>query len=121
MGALTEDGRPPAAGLEYLLVPYEHGGRLPARRAAGSGKAGPPVIVVAGSVQGPPGSGFAREITPAQRRIMVMRAAKAQKDGLFLAYPVFGPMAGPDQAYNALRDEFMFDTVRRGLARGPDK
>ena len=52
---------------------------------------------------------------------MVMRAAKAQKDGLFLAYPVFGPMAGPDQAYNALRDEFMFDTVRRGLARGQEK
>ena len=46
---------------------------------------------------------------------MVMRAAKAQKDGLFLAYPVFGPMAGPDQAYNALRDEFMIDTVRRSL------
>ncbi len=119
VGALTEDGRPPAAGLEYLLVPYEHGGRLPARRAAGSGKAGPPVIVVTGSAQGPPGSGFAREITPAQRRIMVMRAAKAQKNGLFLAYPVFGPMAGPDQAYNALRDEFMFDTVRRGLENGP--
>ena len=115
VGALTEDGRAPHAGLDYLLVPYEHGGRLPARRAAGSGKAGPPVIVVAGSAQGPPGSGFAREITPAQRRLMVMRAAKAQKDGLFLAYPVFGPMAGPDQAYNALRDEFMFDTVRRGL------
>ena len=121
VGALTEDGRAPAAGLEYLLVPYEHGGRLPVRRVAGSGKAGPPVIVVAGSAQGPPGSGFAREITPAQRRIMVMRAAKAQKNGLFLAYPVFGPMAGPDQAYNSLRDEFMFDTVRRWLASGPGK
>lgn len=121
VGALTEDGRAPAAGLAYLLVPYEHGGRLPAWRVAGSGKAGPPVIVVAGSAQGPPGSGFAREITPAQRRIMVMRAAKAQKNGLYLAYPVFGPMAGPDHAYNALRDEFMFDTVRRGLASGPEK
>ena len=42
-----------------------------------------------------------------------MRAAKAQKDGLFLAYPVFGPLATGDRAYDALRDEFMLDTLKR--------
>lgn len=116
VGAHLDGGSVPLAGLDYILLSYEHGGKLPTHRASGpGGKGGPPVIVVAGSSHGPPGSGFAKGITPAERRIMVMRAAKAQKNGLIFAYPVFGPMAGPDQAYNALRDEFMIDTVRRGI------
>ena len=116
VGAYLDGGAAPQAGLDYIILSYEHGGKLPTRRASGpGGKGGPPVIVVAGSSHGPPGSGFARGITPAERRIMVMRAAKAQKNGLIFAYPVFGPMSGPDQAYNALRDEFMIDTVRRGI------
>ena len=115
VGAYLDGSSVPQAGLDYILLSYEHGGKLPTRRAGSGGKGGPPVIVVAGSFHGPPGSGFARGITPAERRLMVMRAAKAQKNGLIFAYPVFGPMAGPDQAYNALRDEFMIDTVRRGM------
>ena len=116
VGGFVDGGGVPPAGLDYVLIPYEHGGKPPARPASGpSVKGSPPVIIVAGAAQGPPGKGFALGITPAERRIMVMRATRAQKAGLIFAYPVFGPMAGPDRAYNALRDEFMLDTVRRSL------
>lgn len=116
VGAYLDKGPLPQIRLDYILLYYEHGGAFPGYGASGiGGNGGPPVIVVAGSAHGPPGSGFARGITPAERRLMVMRAAKARKHGQVFAYPVFGPMSGPDQAYNALRDEFMMDTVRRGL------
>ena len=116
VGGVVEGGGPPPAGLDYVLLSYAHGGKFPVRHTAGpSGKGGPPAIIVVGAFDGPPGSGFAKGITPAERRLMVMRASRAQKDGLTFAYPVFGPMSGPDQAYNALRDEFMIDAVRRGL------
>ena len=116
VGGFVDGGGLAPAGLDYILVSYEHGGRIPARPGSGPGaRPTPAVIMVAGSAQGPPGKGFAQGITPAERRLMVMRASKAQKQGLVFAFPVFGPMSGPDRAYNALRDEFMIDTVRRGL------
>jgi hypothetical protein len=110
VGGFVEEGRGESFGLDYIFVPYEHDGPLPPTPASG-----PQVIMLASSAAGPPGKGFARGIAPAARRLMVLRAAGAQKNGLSFAYPVFGPMSGQNQAYNALRDEFMLDTVRRCL------
>jgi hypothetical protein len=112
LGAFVRHAGESFAGLEYRMLPCERGGALPPAPAAPDEA---PLIMVMGSAAGPPGSGFARGITPAERRITMLRASRAQKGRLFLAYPVFGPMAGSDRAYNALRDEFMLDAVRRAL------
>ena len=116
VGGYLDGGSPSSVDLDYLLVHYEDAIENSAWRAPGmAGEGDAQVILVAGSAKGPPGSGFAMGKTPAERRLMVMRASRSQKDGLAFAYPVFGPMADRDRAYNSLRDEFMLDTVRRGM------
>ncbi len=124
-------------GQDYSLVCYGNGGgslderiRAGGKRAdfAAAGAAGRsggvpgrasktplPVLVLSGASFSPNGEGFAMGKTPSQRRIMVMKAAKAQKKGVWYAFPVFGPLASEDKAYDAGRDEFMLDTIERAM------
>ena len=123
-GAIVDGGNVPS-GFDYLIVPYGTGGKdldqriaaaKRAGRAPGAGS-GPNVIVVSGSLTRQPGAGFAWEKTPAERRRMVIEGSKRQTREVAFAYPLFGPMAGPSRAYNALHDEFMLDTVKRSIEK----
>ena len=118
-GALLGPGES-VPGLDYAVVSYGNGGKDLGRRIAeaaasqgASGKKKLPVILWNGAAGQSPGEGFAVGKTPAQRRLQVMDAAKMQKKGVAYAYPVFGPLAAENKAYDSLRDEFMIDTLRR--------
>ena len=82
------------------------------------GASGKTVSVLALSgAGGKPGDGFVIGKTPAERRKLVMSAAKAQQKNVAYAYPLFGPIGSNGKAYDATRDEFMVDTVRRSMKR----
>ena len=86
--------------------------RVVTMRAPGGGAM--PVIAISGTGTAP-GEGFVMGKTPAERRQLVLLAARAQKNNTAFAYPVFGPLAMSTKAYDASRDEFMLDTIRRCL------
>lgn len=86
--------------------------RVVTMRAPGGGPM--PVIAISGTGTAP-GEGFVMGKTPAERRQLVLLAARAQKKDTAFAYPVFGPLAMSSRAYDASRDEFMLDTIRRCL------
>ncbi|WP_156907870.1 hypothetical protein [Desulfovibrio cuneatus] len=86
--------------------------RVVTMRAPGGGPL--PIIALSGTGTAP-GEGFVMGKTPAERRQLVLLAARAQKKDSAFAYPVFGPLAMSNRAYDASRDEFMLDTIRRCL------
>ena len=86
--------------------------RVVTMRARGGGPM--PVIAISGTGTAP-GEGFVMGKTPAERRQLVLQAARAQKKDSAFAYPVFGPLAMSNRAYDASRDEFMMDTIHRCL------
>ena len=60
------------------------------------------------------GKDFVSKKTPAERRKLVTSLAKKQDSLNFrMAYPLFFPMQAASKSYDALRDEFMRDTLRR--------
>lgn len=60
------------------------------------------------------GKEFVSKKTPAERRKLVTSLAKKQDSLNFrMAYPLFFPMQAASKSYDALRDEFMRDTLRR--------
>ncbi len=111
------------ADLDYAVVSYDDGDRLAERvQRAGTGRNAKnkririPVLVRPGTENLLSGNAFALNKTPAQRRRMVTKAAEQQGGNVWFAYPVFGPSADTDRSYDALRDEFMMDTVKRCMA-----
>ena len=122
VGGIVYGGSIPQ-GLDYVMLstgPRAEGlnrgtpaaSRVVTMRAPGGGPL--PVIALSGTGTAP-GEGFAMGKTPAERRQLVLLAAKAQKKDSAFAYPVFGPLAMNNRAYDASRDEFMLDTIRRCL------
>ena len=67
-----------AASLVFLLMDQRPAGKPRQSSIAERGMVPPPGRSRRWSAQGPPGKGFAQGLTPAERRLMVMRAAKAQ-------------------------------------------
>lgn len=60
------------------------------------------------------GKDFVSKKVPAERRKLVTSLAKKQDSlGFRLAYPLFFPLQTASKSYDALRDEFMRDTLRR--------
>ncbi|SHN54774.1 hypothetical protein [Desulfovibrio litoralis] len=57
---------------------------------------------------------FVTAQTPSERRKLLLAVSKKQEElGINLAYPLFFPLYKSDITYDALRDEFMYDTLKR--------
>lgn len=122
VGAFAAFRMPELRDMDYLLAVLGRSSAFAPEKGVPEGSApAVPVILLAADPEIPSGSAFARGKTPAERRLMVIAASKAQAAGLRFAHPLFGPMATEDRAYNALRDEFMLDTLRRVLAHRREK